>query len=221
MSKTPNVFFTSDHHFGHRNMTEKFVMADGRRVRHEFDSMEHCDEEMIKRWNEVIPPEGKVYHLGDLSFSSQVIDKVLARLNYAEFNLIIGNHDPDDPMTWVRPKYDTNDGITRMIGIERKIRKLVSWQFFGPVGEKPVFVACHYPVHPMCITAHHDRGRTIGCLHGHEHRTKVMLEVNGKPSPHEDMRYLNICVENHDYYPLHYDDVVRLFKKRGIPSYGH
>ena len=61
-----NIFFTSDTHFSHANMC-KFLDYNGERIRpYEPDE---CDELMIQNWNEMVKPEDKVYHLGDLSFN--------------------------------------------------------------------------------------------------------------------------------------------------------
>jgi len=53
------------------------------------------DETLITNWNEVVGPEDKVYHLGDIVFSKEDTDSALSlleRLNGKIF-LIKGNHD--------------------------------------------------------------------------------------------------------------------------------
>jgi calcineurin-like phosphoesterase family protein len=49
------------------------------------------DEEMVKRWNETVRPNDKVYHLGDVVINRKAL-KTLARLN-GDKVLIKGNHD--------------------------------------------------------------------------------------------------------------------------------
>lgn len=204
---SPNVWFMSDPHFGHRNMTEKFVMADGRRVRHEFQTMEECDEAIIQRCNERIKPGDKVYCLGDFAFSPQGVYKYRQRL-VGNWNIIVGNHDPDEPDAW---DFRMPDG-------QRAFHRVVSWRMFGPNKGPPLFVACHYPLHPMCIARHHDQQRQLICVHGHEHRTTVkLLEIDGQTvKVHDDKRYFNICVENTGYAPLHYDEIATEIKRRGF-----
>ena len=179
-------------------MTEKFV-HDDRRVRHEFQTMEECDEAIIANCNKVLKPDSHIYCLGDFAFSGQLVMKYRRRLT-GNWGIILGNHDPDETKDW---HWTMPDG-------SRAFRRIGSWKMFGPQGKPPLFVACHYPLHPMCIARHHDKQRQLICVHGHEHRTKVM------DGPKEDLRYLNICVENTGYAPVHYDDIATEIKKRGF-----
>jgi hypothetical protein len=89
MSK--NVFLVSDTHFGHKAMYERpFLRADGTPLR-PWRSADEADEEMIRRWNAVVKPTDKVYHLGDVAMPRVGLD-VLYRLN-GDKVLIAGNHD--------------------------------------------------------------------------------------------------------------------------------
>ena len=56
-----------------------------------WDSPEEMDEEMVRRWNETVRPNDKVYHLGDVVINRKAL-KTLARLN-GDKVLIKGNHD--------------------------------------------------------------------------------------------------------------------------------
>ena len=56
------LFFTSDHHFGHKNIL-KFSNRP-------FTNVQEMDEIMIQKWNEKVQPEDEVYHLGDFGLSS-------------------------------------------------------------------------------------------------------------------------------------------------------
>lgn len=63
------VFFTSDHHFGH-----KLIIDFESRP---FNDVEQMNEVMIESWNSVVNPDDKVFHLGDFSF---LIRRRLVRL---------------------------------------------------------------------------------------------------------------------------------------------
>jgi calcineurin-like phosphoesterase family protein len=79
------TWFTSDTHFGHRNI----IKYDNRPFENTF---EH-DEFLIKKWNETVAPKDHVYHLGDFSFHGRKFsEKILSRLHGKKF-LIWGNHD--------------------------------------------------------------------------------------------------------------------------------
>jgi len=78
-------FFTSDTHFGHTNIIKY--------CKRPFKNVEEHDEELIKRWNEKVPEDGIVFHLGDLAFGSlEFVNNILRELN-GEIHLVIGNHD--------------------------------------------------------------------------------------------------------------------------------
>ena len=80
-----NLFFTGDTHFGHRA-----VIKYGKRP---FADVDEMDAEMIRRWNVVVPPNGEVYHLGDVSFRKNAATlAILKRLNGRK-HLLEGNHD--------------------------------------------------------------------------------------------------------------------------------
>ena len=85
----PNVFVISDTHFGHANILQ-FTRADGSRVR-TFSCVEDMDEFMVEKWNSVVQPQDKVYHLGDVAMSKHHIATV-GRCN-GHKRLILGNHD--------------------------------------------------------------------------------------------------------------------------------
>jgi calcineurin-like phosphoesterase family protein len=85
----PNVFLTSDTHFGHTGVCH-FTNKDGSKMRPWTDPDE-MDEEMVRRWNETVKPKDKVYHLGDVVINRKAL-KIMSRLN-GDKVLIRGNHD--------------------------------------------------------------------------------------------------------------------------------
>ena len=79
------IFFTSDLHFGHKN-----ILAYDNRP---FNTIEEHDEALIKNWNGKVGDEDHVYILGDFSFynankSCEILDQLKGHKH-----LIIGNHD--------------------------------------------------------------------------------------------------------------------------------
>ena len=79
------VWFTSDTHFWHENIL--------RFCNRPFGSIEEMNEELIRRWNETVPADGFVFHLGDFSFGgAKEWNNILSRLN-GRIYLILGNHD--------------------------------------------------------------------------------------------------------------------------------
>lgn len=80
-----NIFFTSDHHFGHKNILKYSNRP--------FKNIDEMNEELIKRWNSKIQPNDKVYHLGDVGLGNgEDLKEILAQLN-GKIYLIKGNHE--------------------------------------------------------------------------------------------------------------------------------
>lgn len=79
------IFFTSDSHHFHRN-----IMTFCQRP---FDSVEEMNEELIRRWNNVVTNDSVVFDLGDFAFAGTGgWRRLLKRLNGLHV-LIKGNHD--------------------------------------------------------------------------------------------------------------------------------
>ena len=81
------TFFTSDHHFNHKNIISFCSRP--------WQTVSEMNEILIKNWNETVSPDDIVYYLGDFAVGSRdEIPKLLARLN-GKIILIRGNHDYD------------------------------------------------------------------------------------------------------------------------------
>ena len=81
------IFFTSDTHFCHN----KEFLYSGRG----FSSIEEHDEELVKRWNEVVGNNDIVIHLGDICLNdNEKAMTYIQRLNGTIYWLR-GNHDTD------------------------------------------------------------------------------------------------------------------------------
>ncbi|GFN32997.1 metallophosphoesterase [Paenibacillus xylaniclasticus] len=87
-----NIFFTSDHHFGHKGIIDFESRP--------FTSVDEMNEFMIEKWNAVVGKNDKVFHLGDFSFLNQEkTAAIVARLNGRKY-LILGNHDRGRSRSW-------------------------------------------------------------------------------------------------------------------------
>lgn len=83
------TFLTADTHFGHEGVC-RFLRDDGTKLR-PWDNPDDMDAEMIERWNSVVGPNDKVYHLGDVVINRRCL-ATLKQLNGRKI-LIKGNHD--------------------------------------------------------------------------------------------------------------------------------
>jgi calcineurin-like phosphoesterase family protein len=185
----PNVFLTSDTHFGHVNICN-FTNYDGSPVR-PWDSVEEMDEEMVKRWNDTVGPKDKVYHLGDVVINRKSL-QILDRLN-GDKVLIKGNHDIFPLKDYVK--------------------------YFRDIRAYHVMNGCilsHIPVHKDSIA------RFGANIHGHTHgnRVRKLRGVNVKTgellySDVIDPDYFCVCVEQTDYRPISFEDVLKKIKDQG------
>ncbi|WP_390451247.1 metallophosphoesterase family protein, partial [Chryseobacterium sp. Alg-005] len=168
----PNIFFTADHHFGHANII-KFSERP-------FESLEHMNEELIKRWNERIKENDTVYHLGDVSLGKPDFTKeILDRLN-GKIHLIKGNHEysalrVQDRFEWIKDYAE--------IYIEDEEVK---------TGKQKITLL-HYSMRTW-----NGSHRGSWQLYGHSHGTL----------PDDKMSLsLDVGVDCHNFYPVSYEEV--------------
>ena len=200
---TNNIFFISDTHFGHQGVCE-FLREDGSKLRH-WNTAAEMDEELVKNWNEVVRPCDKVYHLGDVAMSHQSL-KILERLNGKKV-LIKGNHD-----------------IYKLKDYTPYFKDIRAYHVMDKI------IYSHIPVHPD------SKGRFRANVHGHLHARRVMreelaitsaaendVEYNPQTRTFEsispptleisttkiiDPFYFCVSVENIDYRPISYEDLL-------------
>lgn len=143
-----NLWFTSDHHFGHTNIIKY--------CNRPFKDADEMDKELINRWNEVVGPDDDVWHLGDFTLQDN-IDKYIERLN-GNIYFVRGGHD----QRWMERHFD--DDLYTKTGKFHYRPSVFSLEF--DVGEKyPLVIAlCHYALRVW------DRSH-YGSLHlyGHSH----------------------------------------------------
>ena len=91
------LFFTSDSHFGHFNITKY--------CHRPFNSKSEMDNALIANWNAVVPEDGIVVHCGDFMLPHKTSDKeykkIWDKLNFKTLILCRGNHDRIDCGTYV------------------------------------------------------------------------------------------------------------------------
>ena len=163
----------------------RFLRNDGTKLR-PWDDPEEMDEFMVKAWNERVKPNDKVYHLGDVVINRKAL-KTLARLN-GDKVLIRGNHD-----------------IFRDDDYREYFRELRAYHVMNGM------ILSHIPVHPESL------GRFGVNIHGHLHHRRVMQDfgkLNGLPEV-IDYRYHCVCVEQTDYAPILFEDVVKRIRAEG------
>jgi calcineurin-like phosphoesterase family protein len=132
-------YFTSDTHFGHKNIIKY--------CNRPFKTIQEMDEEMIARWNSKVQQTDTVYILGDFSFHlPEQTGKILDRLNGTKI-LVYGNHDK---------------GIKKSPELRAKFAKCVDYL---EINIEDQFITMHHYAGLVWNKSHHGSWM----LHGHSH----------------------------------------------------
>ena len=179
------VWVTSDNHFGHNNILSYENRVDKLKV----STVEEHDQELIKRWNEVVGKDDLVLILGDFSFKKAKDTEKLLKLLNGDKVLVRGNHDIflDDKKfdkTLFKAIYDYKE--TKYKGHE--------------------IALMHYPIQDF---KHMNREiNPAVLLFGHIHTFKIEIPKHS----------FNVGVDVNNYYPVDIDKAIEkaLMNKGGI-----
>ena len=189
-----NTFIISDTHWNHTAACTIFKKDDGTPLR-PFKDGDEADEVMIERWNAVVKPNDKVYHLGDVVMPKhhRKLDEIMPRLNGTKV-LIKGNHDELKPARYLEHFKDIR-GSHLLDNL----------------------VLTHIPLHPASVL------RWRGNIHGHLHSYAVLrtnhVKSDGTIMYHEqeeDPKYFCASVERINFTPIEFEVVNKIFKDRGL-----
>ena len=180
----PATFLVSDTHFGHAGVC-RFTEADGVTKIRPWTDPHEMDEAMIQRWNDVVRPNDKVYHLGDVVINRKALP-TLHRLN-GDKVLIRGNHD-----------------IFRDDEYREYFRELRAYHVLNGM------ILSHIPLHEASL----GRFGTNIHGHLHTGRVKKARGVDAKTgtvlySDANDVRYHCVCVEQTNFAPILLEDVFK------------
>ncbi len=200
---TERKFFTSDLHIGHTNIIKY--------TNRPYASVDEMNNDLVRRWNEVITPEDTVWILGDLCMGK--LDESLLwveQLNGFK-HLMPGNH--DRMFGCQGTKYANMVQKYLDAGIDRvdEYQVMMSPRGYNADGwEIPAVLACHFPF----AGDHEDqtedwyqeyrpKERKGLCLvHGHTHglwrKNKNMVDVG---------------VDAWGGYPVSFEDVAKVFSE--------
>jgi calcineurin-like phosphoesterase family protein len=149
------------------------------------------DEFMVQAWNERVKPNDKVYHLGDVVINRRCLP-TLARLN-GDKVLIRGNHD-----------------IFKDDEYRQYFRELRAYHVMNGM------ILSHIPVHEASLA------RFGTNIHGHLHAHRVMKARGVDTRTGEtlysdeiDPRYHCVCVEQTDFAPILFENVVKRIEAEG------
>ncbi len=188
------IFFTSDTHFGHCNII-KFCDRP-------FKDTEEMDRVLIENWNNKVPEDGLVFHLGDFGWGGyQEYKKIRERLN-GNIILIKGNHDFRNGCQSEAQYNKLFEFSTQQLLIEIEGRKVY---------------LNHVPF--LCYGGtYRDPKGLVYQLFGHVHSGR-----NGKGEDIERLKYLfptqyDVGVDNNDYTPISWYEAEEKIGKQLLKS---
>lgn len=170
------IYFTSDTHFTHQNISGPGTWETGHRG---FTSLEEHDQAMLAMLNQA----GKydtIYFLGDFVFNRKhpwQLHQVLSQVECESIHFILGNHDP-----LLQKMFDMGDWWTeKWPSSFAKIEDLTPMKEIRVEGQS--IVLCHYGLE---VWNHSHKGTWH--LHGHSHDTLPPKGLRTDVSPETAMR---------------------------------
>lgn len=177
------VWFTSDTHFGHRNVLQFCSRP--------FNSVSEMQSRLIENWNHVVSDQDIVFHLGDFSWwdSNKEIKKLCSKMNGKQIYLVPGNHDLEKGWR------EVPDRVTILSSV-------VQLWIRDESGDTLIFKAIlsHYP-----LMTWNKREEGVPNLHGHLHGCKGNGR-DGKGNSDANLPFhwnqLDVGVDVWDYKPV-------------------
>jgi len=183
-----SVWFTSDWHFGHRNI---LTLGEGR----PWATIEEHDQALVDSHNSLVSPDDVVFVLGDVAMGDINISLQRCAAMLGRKYLLCGNHDRPT----MCPEVKRQDWIDRYKVDGGFVDVQTVNQFPITLLDGYTVIASHYPFAGESVEGRPDRftdRRPIDDLehwlvHGHVHRS---WKVNG--------RQINVGVDVWDYQPV-------------------
>lgn len=188
------IFFTSDTHFFHENII-KFCNRP-------FKNAEEMNYKLIQNWNEKIPTDGLVFHLGDFGWGGYKEFKNIRDQLNGEIILIKGNHDFKNGCQ-SKTQFNT-------------LFKLTTQQLFIEIEGRKILLN-HNPF--LCYGGtYRDPKGLVYQLFGHVHSGK-----NAKGKDIDRLKFLfptqyDVGVDNNDYTPISWEEVNGKIEKQLLKS---
>lgn len=195
-----NIFFTSDLHFGHKNILN---FAKPR----PFSSIEEHDNAIIENWNTVVSNKDEVYILGDIALNLD-LDTIETKLKQLKGNkhLILGNHDRSK----LYAKF-LNSGLLC------SMKEYASIKLPDNVGREYECILFHYPIlepnHVFCKTQAGKIGPTCH-FYGHIHNMNDYDEIYqnlGFRAAHVGLDVSDKYPNTKAFSPINFEDLLTWF----------
>lgn len=187
-------FFTSDHHFDHKNIMLYCPL------RQQWDSVEKMNQGLIDNWNKTVGVDDEVYYLGDFTLRRNIAQNkdLFNSLNGKKY-MVKGNHDLS------RHKLEKVGWINIPTGtVLELVHSDPTWEVNGINSGKAVI--CHNP--GFAMKDYYPEGFDF-VLHGHVHEAWRLTYIH-------TCVYYNVGVDVNDYTPISADEVLDLCLRKTI-----
>ena len=187
-SSEVTIWFTSDLHFGHRNIIKY--------CNRPWNTVEEMDEALIHNWNSVVGKNDIVFDLGDFAFASnQRWRELISRLNGKHY-LILGNHDVS--------RYPGDSIMGLFEGVEH--------QMLLDIDGRYVYLN-HYPF--LCYGgAWRNPNNAVYQLFGHIHSGPNSSGKDTDRLVHLFPYQYDIGVDNNNYFPVSWNQIKEIITKQ-------
>jgi calcineurin-like phosphoesterase family protein len=183
------LFFTSDTHFFHANIIKYCERP--------FKNTHEMNEAIVKNWNSVVPKDGVVFRLGDVSLTAvpKALNDLLHKLNGTKY-LIIGNHEKDAlGKEYIRDHWKDIFDVCEIYVDDEEITY-----------KEQHIVMCHYPM-IVWNASHRGSWQLFGHVHGGLSNKGV---IQHKPAQ------IDVGVDCHNYTPISYQQVKEIITKQHL-----
>ena len=182
-----HIFFTSDLHFGHRNVI--------RFCDRPFEDEKEMARGLIKNWNDVVKPNDFIFSLGDFSWwaGRHEVKKLVEQLHGKKY-FIPGNHCKEGMYDLVSDHdfHECSDIVHLFVRGQEGDPRFKDVKVYE-------IVLCHYP---LACFSHSD---AKNCYHffGHIHSRKDQpMSEFGQPIYIKEGKMLDVGVDRWDYKPI-------------------
>lgn len=199
-----NIYFTSDLHFGHRNVI--------RFCNRPFADEKEMTEGLIKNWNDVVKPQDFVFSLGDFSWwtDRHGVKRLVNRLHGKKY-FIPGNHCKEGMYELVDDPdfHECSDVVVLFVRGQEGDPRFAETKVFE-------IVLCHFPL----ISYPHSEAPNCFQFFGHIHSKHdgPLIEF-GYYLPIKPGKQMDVGVDRHHYKPIELTEAIRLAKEYRVSDY--
>jgi len=182
------IYFTSDQHFGHKNIIQY--------CNRPYSSIEEMNESLINNFNNIVTGDDVTYHLGDFALSKKYLP-IVQRLN-GKHHLITGNHDHCYPWKGFKNKYINLYLDAGFSTIEREMELEIDGLGLCLLNHMPYIGDSH----------NNDRYQQFRPVKDNKHRHLLCGHIHNKWKMTDNM--INVGVDVWDYKPASIEQIFNL-----------